>query len=58
MPVATNPQQNLPLEWSIPKVSLPEQTQVEAIAALSELISQLWERDRPMDKPLEDKTDE
>ena len=38
--------------------SLPEQTQVETIAALAEVILQVWEMNAPMDKPSEDKIDE
>ncbi len=58
MAVITNPQHNLPLGWSKPNVSLPEQAQVEAIAALAELILQVWENREQIDNPLEDKIDE
>jgi hypothetical protein len=58
MAVMTNPQRNLPLSLAKPTISLPEQTQVEAIAALADLILQVWEMNAPMDQPLEDKIDE
>lgn len=58
MAVKTNPQLNLPLGWSKSAVSLPEQTQVEAIAALADLILQVWEKNGPTDTPSEDKNDE
>lgn len=58
MAVVSNPQRNLLLNLAKPNVSLPEQTQVEAIAALAEVILQLWEMNAPMDKPSEDKIDE
>lgn len=58
MAVITHPQHNLPLEWSKPNVSLPEQTQVEAISALAELILQVWENNGQIDNRLEDKIDE
>ncbi len=58
MAVITNPQHNLPLGWSMPKVSRPEHTQVEAIAALAELMLQVWENNGQVDNPLEDKIDE
>ncbi len=58
MAVITHPQHNLPLAWSKPKVSLPEQTQVEAIAALAELILQVWENNGQIDNRLEEKLDE
>ena len=58
MAVITHPQHNLPLGWSKPNVSLTEQTQDEAVAALAELIVQVWEKNRQTNNPLEDKTDE
>jgi len=58
MAVITNPQHNLPLGCSKPNASLPEHTQVEAITALAELILQVWENNRQIDNPLEDKIDE
>ena len=58
MAVITHPQHNLPLGWWKPNVSLPEQTQDEAVAALAELIVQVWEKNRQTNNPLEDKTDE
>lgn len=58
MAVINNPQHNLPLAWSKSNVSLPKQTQDEAIAVLADLILQLWEKNRQIDNPLEDKIDE
>ena len=58
MAVMTNPQRNLPLGLTKPTVSLPEQTQVEAIATLADLILQVWEMNAPMDQPSGDKIDE
>ena len=58
MATITNQQHNLPLGRAKPKVSLPEQTQDAAIAILADLISQVWEINRPMDNPSEDKIDE
>ena len=58
MAIKNHLQHNLPLEWSKPNVSLPEQTQDEAVAALAELIVQVWEKNRQTKYPLEDKTDE
>ncbi len=58
MAAKTNPQLNLPHGWSDPNVSLTEQTQVEAIAALANLILQVWEMNGPMDNPSEDRIDE
>jgi hypothetical protein len=58
MAAITNQQHNLPLGWAKPKVSLPEQTQDEAIAVLADLILQVWEINRPMDNPSEDNIDE
>jgi len=58
MAAIINQQHNLPLGRAKPKVSLPDQTQDEAIAVLAELILQVWEINRPMDNPSEDKIDE
>ncbi len=58
MAVITNPQHNLPLACSKPNASLPEHTQVEAIAALTELILQVWQHSGQIDNPLEDKINE
>jgi hypothetical protein len=41
-----------------PNVSLPQPTQAEVIAALADLILQLWEMDEPIETPSEDKIDE
>ncbi len=38
----TNLQRNLPLALPQPSISLPKQTQIDAIAALADLIIQVW----------------
>jgi hypothetical protein len=58
MALITNPQTNLPLGLAKSNVSLPEQTQVEVIAALADVILHLWEINIPTDKALENKIDE
>ncbi len=58
MVVKNHLQHNLPLEWSKPDVSLPEPTQDEAVAALAELIFQVWEKHEQTNNPLEGKIDE
>ncbi len=58
MAVKTNPQRSLPLGWSDPNVSLTEQTQIEAMTALANLILQVWEMRGPMDNHSEEMIDE
>ncbi len=58
MAVITNPQRNLPLACEKPRVSLPDQAQVDVISALADLILQLWEINGLMGNPPEDKIDE
>ena len=58
MAVQTNPQMNLQLGRPKAKVSLPERTEVETIAALAELMLQVWEMNRSINNPLEDRNDE
>jgi hypothetical protein len=40
-----------------PNVSLPAPTQAEVIAALADLMVQLWEMNEPIDTPSEEKID-
>lgn len=58
MAVITNPQRNLPLVCEKPRISLPRQAQADAIAALADLIVQLWETNGLMGNSPEDKIDE
>ncbi len=58
MAVRPQPQPSLPLDWAPPNLSLPQPTQAEVIAALADLILQLWEIDEPIETPSEDKIDE
>ncbi len=58
MALITNPQTNLPLGLVKPSVALPEQTQVEVIAALADAILHLWEMNIPTIKTPENKIDE
>jgi len=58
MAVRPQPQPSLPLGLAPPNVSLPSPTQTEVIAALADLMVQLWEMNEPIDTPSEEKIDE
>lgn len=58
MAVRPEPQPSLPLGWASPTVSLPEPTQAAVIAALADLMLQLWEMNEPVETPSEDNIDE
>ncbi len=58
MAVKLQPQPSLPLGLAPPNVSLPAPTQAEVIAALADLMVQLWEMNEPIDTPSEEKIDE
>jgi hypothetical protein len=53
-----NLQRNLPLALPQPSISLPKQTQIDAIAALADLIIQVWKINLPIDHSSEDNIDE
>jgi len=58
MAVRAEPQPSLPLGWAPPNVSLPEPTQGDVIAALVDLMLELWEMNDPVQTPSEDNIDE
>ncbi len=58
MAVISNPQRSLLLVCEKPRVSLPRQAQVDTIAALADLILQLWKTNGLMGNSPEDKIDE
>jgi hypothetical protein len=58
MATKANLQLNLPLDWPKPSISLPEQTQVEIIASLADLILQVSETNESTSHSTEDKIDE
>lgn len=58
MAVKPQPHPSLPLDWAPPNVSLPEPTQADVIAALADLMRQLWEMNEPVEMPAEEKIDE
>ena len=58
MAVRPEPQPSLPLGWAPPNVSLPEPTQAAIIAALADLMLELWELNESVQMPAEDNIDE